>query len=145
MIWIACTWDIQEFHHLLKECQWAIARATELQVIRTSDSRQDELSFSSELLLFAERLETFVRGLVRKQREPASHAMVLMISPDGRVKKPYALPVQLLPYRSLKDCSMRLLSNQLKLEMKNHNMEVVGMINLRNYLIVSLYVSNKVL
>ena len=121
-------WDIQELHHLFKECQWAIARATELQTICTSNS-QDNHAISSDLLVFTKRLETFVRGIVRKQREPASHAMVFMIRPESRAKKPYALPVQLLPNRGLKDCMMRQLTNQLKLEMKYQNMEVVGMIN----------------
>ena len=73
------------------------------------------------------RVEAVIRGVVRKQRQPASHAMVFMISPEDRSRKPYALPVQLLPYRGLKDSTVRDLANKLKMEMKSRDMEVVGM------------------
>ena len=41
------------------------------------------------------RTDSIVRGVVRKQREPASHVMVFMVSPEDRVRKPYAVPVQI--------------------------------------------------
>ena len=70
------------------------------------------------------RVEAVIRGVVRKQRQPASHAMVFMISPEDRSRKPYALPVQLLPYRGIKDSAVRDLANK---EMKSRDMEDFGM------------------
>lgn len=119
-------WDIQELEFLLKECHWAVAKAIELDSLYSSRSEQRQTTMVSE---FIKRVTSIVRGVTRKQREPASHVMVFMISPQSRVRKPYALPVQMLPYRGLKDSTMRDLTNQLKEEMHKRNMEVVGMIS----------------
>ena len=117
-------WDVQELQFLLEECQWAGARAAELDALYSSGSEQRH---STELSEFKKRTDSIVRGVVRKQREPASHVMVFMVSPEGRVRKPYAVPVQMLPYKGLKDSTVRDLANQLKKEMHKRNMEVVGM------------------
>ena len=46
--------------------------------------------------------EEFVKGVTRQQCIAATHCLVIMISPE-RNKKPYAFPVQCLPYNGLKD------------------------------------------
>jgi len=37
-------------------------------------------------------------GLSRQKRTAATHLFVVMISPEGRQRKPYALPIQCVPY-----------------------------------------------
>ena len=49
-----------------------------------------------------------------------------MISPENRQQKPYALPVQCIPYKSLTAAVARSLINNLVQEMVNMEMEVVG-------------------
>ena len=120
-------WDINDIQHLLQECSWVIHQVDELDALCSTKSVENSHLVAAALSTFKSRVEDLVHGITRKQREPASHAMVFMISPENRVKKPYALPVQLLPYRGLKDSQLRELANKLKTEMKHRNMEVVGM------------------
>jgi len=49
-----------------------------------------------------------------------------MISNEERDKKPYALPIQCLPYKGLSDAKVRELANKIILEMVRRGMKVVG-------------------
>ena len=49
-----------------------------------------------------------------------------MISPESRDKKPYALPVQCLPYVGMSEDMIRALANALIGEMTTRGMKVVG-------------------
>ena len=51
------------------------------------------------------------------RRNPAIRIFVLMISCDARDKKPYALPVQCLPYADLKEIEVHRLVSNLSKEM----------------------------
>ena len=112
---------------MLTECQWALAAIKELDTLHLVGTGTSCQRLQLKFKDFRMRVEAVIRGVVRKQRQPASHAMVFMISPEDRSRKPYALPVQLLPYRGLKDSTVRDLANKLKMEMKSRDMEVVGM------------------
>jgi len=61
-------------------------------------------------------------GLIKQtshfRRTPATHVFVLMVSSETRDKKPYALPVQCIPYSGLKESDLRTLVNNLCKEMK---------------------------
>ena len=73
-----------------------------------------------------EKLTMFVKRVSRYRRTPASHLLVVMISTEDRRRKPYALPVQCIAYRSLKDAEVRHIANRVIQEMKR-NMKVAGM------------------
>ncbi len=45
--------------------------------------------------------------MYRQKRTPASHVFVLMISSEQRRVKPYAIPIQCLPYTSMDHTTMR--------------------------------------
>ncbi|XP_035696439.1 uncharacterized protein LOC118429887 [Branchiostoma floridae] len=65
--------------------------------------------------------------LKKKRRQPAaSHVLVVMVSDEERKKKPYALPVQYVPYHSLGDQWVRDLTTKLKERMVFHGLTVVG-------------------
>jgi len=49
-----------------------------------------------------------------------------MISNEERDKKPYALPVQCIPYKGLSDSMVRQLANKIIREMNARNMKVAG-------------------
>ena len=119
-------WDVEEYQFLANECRWATSAASQLDSQTMPHSKEDHQAIESKYKEFRSRVESLVRGVVRKQRQAASHAMVLMISPEARARKPYAVPVQLLLYRGMKDSMMRDISNKLKREMTNRGMEVVG-------------------
>lgn len=73
-----------------------------------------------------ERMYSFIRRLTRHKRTAATHILVFMISPEDRRRKPYAIPVQCIPYRSLTDAKARELASMVIHEMIKRNMKVAG-------------------
>lgn len=67
-----------------------------------------------------------VSGFSRHQRTAATHIWVVMVSPETTQSKPYALPVQCIPYKSLTAVSARSLVNDVVKEMVKRGMEVAG-------------------
>ena len=53
-----------------------------------------------------------------------------MIADEQRNKKPYAIPVQFIPYKSLTDSTLRDLEMKVEDAMKNYGMTVVGKHNI---------------
>ena len=74
----------------------------------TSNDLQ-KINYSQWLCNIREQLNSFIKGLSKHTRNPASHIFVIMISPEKRDVKPYAIPVQCIPYRGLKDSDVRTL------------------------------------
>lgn len=72
------------------------------------------------------QLEAFVSGVIRDRRTPATHILVIMISPEERNRKPYALPVQCLSYKGLKDMTVRSLADKVIKEMTDRGMKVAA-------------------
>ena len=68
-----------------------------------------------------------VKGFYRYRRTPLSHILVIMISTETRTKKPYALPIQCIPYRSITDSEVQEVLNNVIREMSLLGMEVAGM------------------
>lgn len=59
----------------------------------------------------------FVKRVIKYRREPATHVLVVLISPEERNKKPYALAVQCIAYKSIKDAEIRQIYNNVVKEM----------------------------
>ena len=72
------------------------------------------------------KLTHFVQSLSKFQRKAASHIWVVMISPEARRTKPYALPVQCFPYKNLNASRAREMIEQVIKEMNDRNMAVAG-------------------
>ncbi|XP_065905627.1 uncharacterized protein [Dysidea avara] len=79
-------------------------------------------SIRSRLLQFVKRVEHF-------KRVPASHVFVLMISAEQRNRKPYAVPVQCVPYAGLKEKDIRNLVSALCRQMIQYGMKVSGFVS----------------
>lgn len=56
----------------------------------------------------------------------ATHVLAVMISPDDRKCKPYALPIQYVPYTSMNQGQIRSIVTGVAVTMKNIGMHVVG-------------------
>ena len=69
---------------------------------------------------------SLIKTVSKYKRTAATHALVIMISPEERRQKPYALPVQCVPYRSLTDNMARNLVNKVIKEMLKRRMKVAG-------------------
>ncbi len=76
------------------------------------------------------KLAGFVKRATRFRRTPATHVFVIMISDEFRKVKPYAVPVQCLPYAGMNERDIRLLLRNLICEMKKCGMSVRGINNL---------------
>ena len=92
---------------------------------KTSNDLQ-QMNYSQRLSTVRTQLNSFIKGLSKHTRNPASHIFVIMISPEKRDMKPYAIPVQCIPYRGLKDSAVRNIINKLVKEMYNRGMAISG-------------------
>jgi len=79
-----------------------------------------------QLQVICQTLTTFIKGLTRHQRTAATHVLVFMISEETRRRKPYALPVQCIPYKGLADGKVCDLANDVIREMCKRQMKVAG-------------------
>ncbi|KAK3748348.1 hypothetical protein QZH41_000090 [Actinostola sp. cb2023] len=74
---------------------------------------------------------TYLRNLFIKKRQPgATHVLLFLLSDERRNKKPFALPVQYVPYHSLRDQFLRDLTNNIKQEMMRMELKTVGQYSL---------------
>ena len=85
-----------------------------------------DVNFPRQLNDLRSRCRVFVKRVTRAKRTAATHLMVFMISHERRDRKPYALPVQCLPYVGMTEAKMRLLANNIIKEMVNRKMNVAG-------------------
>lgn len=69
----------------------------------------------------------YLRDLYKKKRTPASHVMVFLLSDEHRDKKPYGIPVRIVPYSSLKDDQMRQWKEEIRAAMDGLGMKYIGM------------------
>ncbi len=72
-------------------------------------------------------------GVYRHRRIPATHVFVILISADDRKCKPYALPVQMIPYVGMGHDKIRSLLTKLIERMTSMGMTVVGMLHTLYY------------
>ena len=68
------------------------------------------------------KLTDFVKRASRFRRTPATHIFVIMISDEYRRIKPYAIPVQCLPYAGMTERDVRRLLCNLICEMEKCGM-----------------------
>ena len=80
----------------------------------------------ANLGLMKSNLLSYLKDLFSKKRIAASHLLVFMIADELRNRKPYAIPVRFLPYKSLTDSKLRELELQLEDAMRSTGMTVVG-------------------
>ena len=75
----------------------------------------------------------YLKDLFSKKRIAATHLLVFMIADERRNRKPYAIPVRFLPYRSLTDAKLRELEVELEEVMRSTGMTVVGMCQCKHF------------
>ena len=83
-------------------------------------------NMAGQLTSLRKELESYVRRVSRFRRTPATHILVVMISPQGRNRKPYAIPVQCIPYVGLRDLQLRSIIDKIIDQMTTRGMKVAG-------------------
>jgi len=139
-----CAWQVDDLSHLNEDGRQLLRCARELQDL--SDGSEEEFVSANvplRLCDYRKKLLSFLQSTYRFKRTPATHIFVLMISPEQRNRKPYALPVQCVPYTSLKHKTCRKLLNDLITEMHNRQMKVAGKSALhRLYIMTNIVIMN---
>ena len=70
---------------------------------------------------------TYLRNLFVKKRQPAAtHILLFLLSDEKRNRKPYAIPIQYIPYHSIKDQFVRDMSKDIKVAMTTMGLKPVG-------------------
>ena len=120
-------WDIEELKRLNTEGRKLRTEIlTALDVLCMPEAVQREHNLCRKLGLIRTGMRDVVKGLYRFKRTPATHMFVFMISSALRDRKPYALPIQCVPYTGLKESDMRRMVNCIIKEMIRHGMTVAG-------------------
>lgn len=121
-------WTIEELQKLIEDHQNVTVNINALVgLLEDNESVPPGINQSQSLANIREQLTTFVRSLYRHKRRPASNVYVMMISSEQRHVKPYALPIQLIPYKSVNENTMRALVGEIVKVMRSLGMKVVGM------------------
>lgn len=118
---------MEELNHLTTRFRKAIAavsNAIDMVIDKIIDPI--EVNFGNELCNIREIVALLITDLSCYQRVPATHIFVMMISNEQHDAKPYAYPVQCLPYHSLTCQQMREMVCNLVKEMTSRGMKVVG-------------------
>lgn len=126
-ILFAAGWKVEELNQLVDRLQKAIIAVINITKTFTNTTvGVVESNLPCQLSSIRETATSIVQDLSRHQRTPATHIFVMMISSDQRDVKPYALPVQCLPYHSINQQQMRQLVSKLVKEMVSRGMKVAG-------------------
>ena len=123
---VTLAWKIKELNELNHQGRSLHSAIGALSAKLSGECRWIEDNIPSQLKDIRKQLAVFIKGVTRHQRTPATHILVFMISNEERDKKPYALPVQCIPYKGLSDSKVRQLANKIIHEMKIRNMKVAG-------------------
>jgi len=120
---ITLSWKVKELTELNENGRQLHRDATSL-IAKLEEHAEDNIP--SQLCTFRHKLVSFIKGVTRHQRTPATHILVFMISTEDRRRKPYALPVQCIPYVGLGDAKICELANNIITEMVKRKMNVAG-------------------
>lgn len=124
---ILLSWKVKELNDLGKTGRDLHSEVSQLRhSMQHGQSRWREDNIPRQLKNIRDRTVAFITGLTRHQRTPATHVLVFMISNEERSKKPYALPIQCIPYKGLSDAKVRELANKIIREMVKRKMKVAG-------------------
>lgn len=85
-----------------------------------------EVNFAHQICNIRAIVASLISDLSCYQRIPATHIFVMMISNELWDTKPYAYPVQCLPYHSITNQQMRELIKNLVKEMTYRGMKIAG-------------------
>lgn len=130
------SWERVEYSELLQQCQCLLLYVKTLKV-SVGQSCQG-LHVQKSMCERKSEWENYLRNLFVKRRQPAAtHVFIFLLSDECRNNKPYCLPIQYVPYHSLKDQTLRELTNKIRNEMAK-----LGMLSIGNLcFIIKLYVS----
>lgn len=118
----AAAWEVVECNELMKKAQELLERFERIKDLHL----RNQVPLKSSTKVISHQYKEYLCGLFKKRRIAATHVMVIMIADETRSKKPYAIPVQYIPYKSIKDQYVRDVIQNLKEQMVKLDMKIVG-------------------
>ena len=119
--------DIVEFHTLLGQASdFSIAIKDSLNILDQKEINHPVADARKCWLKHCKNYLVYLRNLWKKKRECATHILVFMLLDERRDKNPYAIPLQYVPYHSIRDQELRDLVKNITLELTKANLKVVG-------------------
>ena len=121
-------WNVVEFRTLLQRAQF-LKGVYEEQLACLNPAvylHRHMLTIRTSLRELVKEVKVYLRNLFKKKRIAAIHVLVMMLSDERRNKKPYALPIRYVPYRSMRDQYVRDLTKDIKLKMQERDLNLVG-------------------
>lgn len=120
-------WDVKELDDLNEKGRCIIRQCAVLRD-RQLDDNYDAIAnnLARQLADLREEVLLFAKRVIRYRRVAATHVLIVMISPEERKSKPYALTVQCIAYKSIKDSEIRVICNNVTKEMVTRGMSVAG-------------------
>lgn len=119
------SWDIEELKSISAQCRKIHHELTYCINACTHDLFEQR-NIPRKMTEIRSTMCKVIKRISHFRRTPATHVFILMISCDLRDKKPYALPVQCLPYAGLKEMELRTIVSNLCKEMTSMQMKVSG-------------------
>lgn len=120
-------WKVDEMSRLIESGRKArVEMQSLIDLVQRDEDEIRASSTSNRLSQLKRTLHMIVKGYFLYRRRAATHVLVVMISTEARRRKPYALPVQCIPYASLKDSEAREILNAVVKEMTQLGMKVAG-------------------
>lgn len=120
----ALAWDVEEYEKLISknaDIRKLISDAKEMLSLPGQEG-----NLARALRGLRDDLKLYVKNVTMKKRQAASHLLIFMVSDEQRKMKPYAIPVRVLPYKSITDAAVRQLRDELRETMRTLGMVVVG-------------------
>lgn len=119
-------WERVEYNTLLQQAQAFRAVIEDLLPhLQPGNARVQDVSVCLRDIM-PDHLK-YLRNLFMKKRQPAAtHVLAILLSEECRNKKPYSIPVQFIPYHSIKDQYIRDISARIKSEMVKVDLKPVG-------------------
>ncbi len=123
----ALAWSVDELGRLIESGRKAHVELQILSELLREDEDMVRANVPRRISELKDVLRLIIKGVYRYRRTAATHVLVVMISTETRSKKPYALPVQCIPYASLRDNEVCVILNTVIKEMVKFGMKVAGM------------------
>ena len=123
----ALGWTIDELSRNSKEGRQLLVQCATIKgCLGEAECDRVEINIPRQLTDLRVRATQFAKEVTRLRRTAATHLLVFMISHESRNQKPYALPIQCVPYKGLSEVAIRDLANKIIEEMVKRRMKVAG-------------------
>ena len=115
----AAAWEIADYNLLQQQ---AVRFAQELITVQTALNTGQLVPLKD----LVESMKGYLIHIYKKKRTAASHIMVIMAADEYRTSKPYCIPLQYIPYASVRDQQLRDLTSVVKRRLLDNGVLVVG-------------------